>query len=78
MPISESCLPKELRAQKVTTILDLSQLKLKLSIELSQLLKTSNCPLYIVHLMSKESSEEVMRAKNRGLLVYTDKLWQLL
>jgi dihydropyrimidinase len=32
--------------------------------------ENSNCPLYIVHLMSKESSEEVMRAKNRGLLVY--------
>jgi len=30
----------------------------------------ANVPLYIVHLMSRESSEEVMRAKNRGLLVY--------
>lgn len=32
--------------------------------------ENTNCPLYIVHLMSKESSEEVMRAKNKGLLVY--------
>jgi dihydropyrimidinase len=30
----------------------------------------ANCPVYIVHLMSREASEEVLRAKNRGLLVY--------
>ena len=32
--------------------------------------ENANVPLYIVHLMSRDSSEEVMRAKNKGLLVY--------
>lgn len=31
-------------------------------------------PLYIVHLMSKESSEEMMRAKNKGNFVYAETL----
>lgn len=34
----------------------------------------ANVPIYIVHLMSKEATEEVMRAKNRGLLVYGETL----
>lgn len=32
--------------------------------------ESTNSPVYIVHLMSKEAAEEVMRAKNRGLMVY--------
>lgn len=31
-------------------------------------------PIYIVHVMSKEASEEVMRAKNRGNLLYAETL----
>lgn len=34
----------------------------------------ANCPLYIVHLMSKSSSDEVLRAKLRGNLVYSETL----
>lgn len=34
----------------------------------------ANCPVYIVHLMSKSSSEEVQRAKLRGNLVYSETL----
>ena len=36
--------------------------------------ENTDCPLYIVHLMSRESSQEVMRAKNRGLMVYGETL----
>jgi dihydroorotase-like cyclic amidohydrolase len=36
--------------------------------------ENANCPLYIVHLMCRESAEEVLRAKNKGLLVYGETL----
>lgn len=36
--------------------------------------ENANVPLYIVHLMSRDSAEEVMRAKNKGLLVYGETL----
>lgn len=36
--------------------------------------ESANVPLYIVHVMSKEASEEVMRARNKGLLVYGETL----
>lgn len=36
--------------------------------------ENTDCPLYIVHLMSRESTQEVMRARNRGLMVYGETL----
>lgn len=36
--------------------------------------ESANVPLYIVHVMSKEASDEVMRARNKGLLVYSETL----